>query len=342
MRNDLNLSYTYYNMHDGKMLYALIGHSLFNRKFNPFLLCTCNCGAGVVNENHICQILLHNEQVQLFDCSLRKWINQRKRIINTEETYEYFDHMDWVDVNNNGLSHFGLHPDLLPQDSIRFDVFHMRCAITRSMMNSLRKFMLQQTVELIQDLSEEVLLLFWSEYNILVWILNKSFQSLIRSELLQFIKHIPQIVNFLKDKFHTTESLQYLRDGLLLFLKITPFLVITTIDNVEEYKKKMLEFNTNIKLFYNAGKYTFLTKNVSSPGDDETFYLHCLRFYIPQIAEVTLKKHNLGVGIFTMQGFERRNKESKNTFKRFRNGKGNVLVSNIKRLYDVFFHDNSS
>ena len=104
----------------------------------------------------------------------------------------------------------------------------------------------------------------------------------------------------------------------------------------------MLELNTNIKLFYNAGKHTFLTKNVSSPGDDETFYLHCLRFYIPQIAEVTLKKHNLGVGIFTMQGFERRNKESKNVYKRFSNHKGNVVMSNLKRLYDVFANGHNS
>ena len=216
--------------------------------------------------------------------------------------------MDWVDVKNKGVSHYGLQPSLLPLDSIRFDVFHVRCAVTRRMMNSLRKFILQQTVDVIQEFSKEVLSLFWSDYNILVWLLNKSFQSLIGSELLQFIKHIPQVVNFLKDKFHTTEFIQHLREGLLLFQKITPFLVISTIDNIEEYKKEMSEFNKNIKLFYNAGKHTFLTKNVSSPGDDETFYLHCLRFYIPHIAEVTLKKHNLGVGIFTMQGLKRHNK----------------------------------
>ena len=79
-----------------------------------------------------------------------------------------------------------------------------------------------------------------------------------------------------------------------------------------------------------------ITKNTATAGDDETFYLHCLRFYIPRIAQITFDEDHLGVGIFTMQGFERRNKESKNIFKRFSNGKGNVLVPNMKRLYDIF------
>ena len=41
------------------------------------------------------------------------------------------------------------------------------------------------------------------------------------------------------------------------------------------------------------------------------------------IVEETLQKHQMGLEIFTMQGFERRNKESKNTLQRFCNMKGN-------------------
>ena len=114
------------------------------------------------------------------------------------------------------------------------------------------------------------------------------------------------------------------------------FLIITTFDNVREYKKDMKTFVNNIKEFYEIGKRSFMTKELSKVGDDETFYLHCLRFYMPKIAEETLEKHNLGLGIFTMQGFERRNKESKNTLKRFSNGKGDILSPNLKRLYDGF------
>ena len=57
------------------------------------------------------------------------------------------------------------------------------------------------------------------------------------------------------------------------------------------------------------------------------------------MAKEAFEKHGVGIGIFTMQGFERRNKESKNCMKRFSNGKGNVLVNNIKRVFDIFWND---
>ena len=59
---------------------------------------------------------------------------------------------------------------------------------------------------------------------------------------------------------------------------------------------------------------------------------------MPLIAKKTLEDHVLGVGIFTMQGFERRNKESKNTLHRFSNNKGNVLTNNLRRLFDVYYY----
>ena len=38
--------------------------------------------------------------------------------IKRDKKYGYFEHFDWIDVNNNIISHFSLHPDKLPQDSI--------------------------------------------------------------------------------------------------------------------------------------------------------------------------------------------------------------------------------
>ena len=140
----------------------------------------------------------------------------------------------------------------------------------------------------------------------------------------------------MRRKFVDTPTVKSICNVLLLWEKITPFLVITTIENNDAYKQKMLEFEKNVKKLYKEGKLTILTKNPLKEGDSETFYLHCLRFYIPQIVKITYKKHNLGVGIFTMQGFERRNKESKNAMRRFSNNKGNIIISNMKRLYDVF------
>ena len=93
-------------------------------------------------------------------------------------------------------------------------------------------------------------------------------------------------------------------------------------------------FLCDVKAFYSCGSNTFLTKD--DTGDLENFYCHVLRFYMPQHARTTWERHKLGLGIFTMQGFERRNKESKNCFRRFTNKKSNFLVSTLRRLWDSF------
>ena len=65
--------------------------------------------------------------------------------------------------------------------------------------------------------------------------------------------------------------------------------------------------------------------------------MHILRFYIAEAAKVTYARHQMGVGVFNMQGFERRNKESKNIYKRFSNHKGKgVMKTLLGRLWDVF------
>ena len=116
-------------------------------------------------------------------------------------------------------------------------------------------------------------------------------------------------------------------------------MMITTIEDVDSYEKKLKDWEDNLIDFYEVGGRTFLTKNPANPGDDETFYFHVLCFYLPRIAKQTLEENGMGLGIFTMQGFERRNKESKNTLRRFSNNKGNVLTPNLKRLWDIFFYE---
>ena len=100
-------------------------------------------------------------------------------------------------------------------------------------------------------------------------------------------------------------------------------------------QKKLDDTERNRKKQEKTGK----KEETERMGDDETFYMHVLRFYLPKIARVTFDKHGLGLGIFTMQGFERRNKESKNTLKRFTNCKGNVLAANLRRLWDIYYYE---
>ena len=56
----------------------------------------------------------------------------------------------------------------------------------------------------------------------------------------------------------------------------------------------MLDFNENIKKKYATDKCSFITQNTATPGDNETFWWHFLRFYAPKISQKKcLKKINL-------------------------------------------------
>ena len=188
---------TFYELHDGKMQYLLTQHSLFNRKHYPFLLCKCQRGQGVKDKEHKCTFTSHEETVRLYDRSLKRWKRQ-KGIPNVGEKYSVTKHMDWVDEKNFGISHFGVHPNILRRDSLRFDVFHLRCAITRRMMSNLQGFILGTTPELIEKFNT-IISGIWSTYNVLLFNMNKSFQSFKGDELLDFIRNTKQITNLKKN-----------------------------------------------------------------------------------------------------------------------------------------------
>ena len=207
--SEIDLKYCFKELHDGKMLYCLTQHSLFNQKHHPFLLCSCQRGNGVKKRNHECKIISHTEQIRFWEQSSRRWNDKRRRVkelkkkgMETSE-YEYFKHMDWVDVSNQGISHFEIHPEYLPRDYLTFDVFHLPCAITCRLMNYLQKFILKQSIEIITEFTE-ILSTIWTDYNVLVWLLNKPFACFVGTELLGFIMKVPVIVRFLKEKFVAT------------------------------------------------------------------------------------------------------------------------------------------
>lgn len=103
-----------------------------------------------------------------------------------------------------------------------------------------------------------------------------------------------------------------------------------------EYENKIEIFKNNIKELYKAGKDTFLTDNLL--GDNENVYMHILLGYFLTIVENTQKDYELGVGIFDMNGFERRNKESKEYAHKYTNNKSSLSMTIINRLWDFFFH----
>ena len=129
--------------------------------------------------------------------------------------------------------------------------------------------------------------------------------------------------------------------GLTLWNQLSAFIHIietVNVDDEEPYEGKLDRFVENLKRFYTCGAKSFMSKIGDGTGDLDTFYLHALRFYLPVIAEYMRDKYRLGLGVYSMQGFERRNKESKNTLRRFTNKKGNVVQQNMYRLWDRFYY----
>ena len=319
-----------FDIHDGKMLYMLTGHSQWNRKHHPFLLCSCSRGEGVKNSDHICRMISHSEHQRLYDRSVTQWIRKRDK---SGDIYDKKAHLDWIDIHNTGISHFGIEPRLLPLTSIRFDVFHLRSAITRNLLSRLREFIYSQDFDLMKGL-EEILSTTWNSYFILVWNSNRKLTSLRGKEIVGFIQIIPKIVGFIKEKFVISPYLHNLCEGLSLWEEISSFIHRTVISNNSEYEQNISVFKHNVQIFYQKGADSFLTK--SETGDSETFYMHVLRFYLPTIVDSTWKDYGLGIGIYSMQGFERRNKEAKAVFKNHTNKRGNVIVQCMNRLLEKF------
>ena len=85
-----------------------------------------------------------------------------------------------------------------------------------------------------------------------------------------------------------------------------------------------------------AKSYGLIFDQYCSQEMQNTFDLYCLRYYIPKIVRKRFSDNCLGVGLFTMQGFERRNKETTKSHSRHSNGKGNVQIQTLKILYDEY------
>ena len=122
----------------------------------------------------------------MWDKSLARSEKKLKKL-KDGQTYTKADHHADCDEWNNGITHFGIHTEYLNRENIRFDVFHLRCAVTRRLMSRLREYLMRTTPDLINDFSM-LLGSFFSEYNVLLWNLNKPFTILKGPELLEFIK----------------------------------------------------------------------------------------------------------------------------------------------------------
>ena len=101
-------------------------------------------------------------------------------------------------------------------------------------------------------------------------------------------------------------------ESLVLWPKITSFLNTTKIESENEYNQKMEEFERNVKQFYMVGEKCFLTKN--NIGDDETFYMHVLRFYMLDVDKIHIQNIKLGLVCLQCRGLNTKIKNPKICF----------------------------
>ena len=136
---------------------------------------------------------------------VQKKINRKREHVG-EANYTHKQHMTWCNKHNYGITHFVTHPDELPCDSIVFDMFGMKCAITRSAVNYTKDFVLLQSTEFI-DLFKTHLWIFWNEY-LFVWSSNNPFASFHGNELTMLVKNIPATIALIYSHFDDTDHLK--------------------------------------------------------------------------------------------------------------------------------------
>ena len=163
---------------------------------------------------------------------------------------------------------------------------------------------------------------------------NKPLAKFKGPELLEFVNEIPRIQSFLSSHFPQDEHARNIVEVLGLWHDIVPFLSVTYIPNIDEYSSELTKFESNLDKIYVVGAHSFVS--TTYVGDEENLYSRVLKLYLPKIAKKALEDHNMGIGIFTMQGFEHRNKESKHAFVKYTKKRGNVCVQIMKRLWDVY------
>ena len=101
----------------------------------------------------------------------------------------------------------------------------------------------------------------------------------------------------------------------------------------------MDSYSILIKNFAAAAKHTIFSPGSVKESEEknENYYCHVLIAYSEAIMQSTYENFRLGLGIFSMQGIEQRNKELKTYASRFSNKRGNLCQQTIKRLFDLFF-----
>ena len=204
-----------------------------------------------------------------------------------------------------------------------------------------RRIVLKHSTSIVKLFTEEVLKSMYNDFHIYCWNNGLNFNKFKGHDLSMFVFKIKKVITFSNKYLMITQEINNLLCGLDCLQDVFSFLSISYINDKNEYMEEIRRYEEKVKLLFKYGKDSYL----SNENGGVTFYFHVLRFYYPKFAKMNANNHNLGMGIFSMQGFERRNKESKNTLKRFcttNRSSSHLIVNNIRRLLYVFMYENNA
>ena len=151
-----------------------------------------------------------------------------------------------------------------------------------------------------------------------------------------FAKKVNNLVVIMQAEYEENDYLKHYKEVLKLLPKVMSFWKKVYVDSPVSYVLSITEYENNMMLFYHHGSFGLHTN--STLGDGETFYSHVAKHYVPRMARWTLEHLGYGVWLWTMQGFEHRNKESKHVHAHKTNGKGNCCMQVLKGMHESFLH----
>ena len=354
-----------YDLADGKALYIILGHTHWSSARKPFLLCGCERGQSI-GGSHRCHMHTDEEYIKLVQNSVEQWarrdeLTEERREWGNDTPYDFKAHKEWCKDENSGASHFGSVPLDYSISQIRFDVMHGRGGVVKVVLKYLRNFFDGTPLAVNKFAAFLKKLPSWDGFVIDPWVTNDAMSHIKGRHAKSFIRYIPECVKVLRT-ISSSREISHFCMSLSAFSKMCTILGFVIIDDYDD-ALKMLPSDSEIvetstkkdiaeaiisayenaaRTFYEEGVHSFLTRQ--TPGDKETFYSHTLFHYMPSIMRTTYERHGLGVGIFTMEGFEYKNFSSKQVVNNRTNGRAqlNITAQSLRVLqlqFDCDVHD---
>jgi hypothetical protein len=287
------------------------------------------------NCNHESTLVSDEDHLKYDTDARREWKDLKEKYPDKDEVQLKIIFHKWCQTHTNGFNGFGVEARLLPISRARPDVFHQVCGITRTMLRYLR-FLLAKCSVFVRESFNTKLALFLSSTQNVMW-RSKDPLSLFRGkDLFKFIDNAKELAQWAeREKLCGKKSIEW--TNFCICLKLWPdlykFLVKAKVDN--NYVDEVQFFEEMAEEFYEAGKELFLSEGTTN-GGKETSYVHILRFVTGPLARLTFERHGVGIGVFTLQGYKRRNQESKYLFVRHTNKLYDFVKQILRKLTEKF------